>query len=118
MARLSRAGGCGILLDVNNIHVSSANHGFDARAYVDAIPRGTVGEIHLAGFEDAGDFLIDTHGAPVAEAVWDLYRYALARFGRVPTLIERDANIPPLADLLAEAARADAYLEQADARVA
>jgi uncharacterized protein (UPF0276 family) len=99
--------GCGLLLDVNNVAVSARNMGYDAAAWLDDIPVGIVGQIHLAGHEDDGEVLIDTHGAPVCDAVWDLYARALRRFGRVPTLIERDQNIPPLDDLIAEAHRAD-----------
>lgn len=110
IAEVARATGCGILLDVNNIHVSAFNHGFDARRYLDAIPPAVVGEIHLAGYERCDDFLVDTHGRAVQPAVWQLYEAALERFGARPTLIEWDSNIPPLAVLLAEAASADARL--------
>ncbi|MDP1925195.1 MAG: DUF692 domain-containing protein [Thiobacillus sp.] len=106
--------GCGILLDVNNIYVSAVNHGFDADRYLEAIPVEAVGEIHLAGFDSNGDCLIDTHGKPVADEVWALYRRAVRRFGRVPTLIEWDTDIPPLAILLDEARKADAILAEAD----
>ncbi|ASG23804.1 DUF692 domain-containing protein [Nitrospirillum viridazoti] len=115
LAELARRTGCGILLDVNNIHVSAHNVGLDARAYLAALPAGAVGEIHVAGHEpvehDGRAVLLDTHGAPVTAAVWDLYRQALTRFGPIPTLVERDANIPPLAELLAEAATADGIAE-------
>jgi len=111
LAEVAARSGCGILLDVNNIHVSAHNHGFDARAYLAAIPRDAVREIHLAGFItrrfDDGEILIDTHSAPVADAVWALYRAALQRFGTTPTLIEWDADLPPLATLVAEAHHAD-----------
>ncbi|HEY9064951.1 MAG TPA: DUF692 domain-containing protein [Burkholderiaceae bacterium] len=114
LAEVARLSGCGILLDVNNIHVSACNHAFDARRYLDAIPRGAVREMHLAGFTtrriDGAEFLIDTHSAPVADAVWALYELALQRFGPVPTLIEWDAELPPLAELVAQAHRADAIL--------
>lgn len=114
VAEVARRSGCGLLLDVNNIFVSASNHGFDAQRYLEAIPRGAVREIHLAGFVardvDGGRLLIDTHSAPVADAVWALYRRALQRFGAVPTLIEWDADLPPLAGLLAEAHKADAVL--------
>ena len=114
LAKVARRSGCGILLDVNNIHVSACNHGFDARRYLDTIPRDAVREVHLAGFTarriDGAEFLIDTHSAPVADAVWALYESALQRFGPVPTLIEWDAELPPLAQLVAEAHRADARL--------
>jgi uncharacterized protein (UPF0276 family) len=104
--------GCGILLDVNNIYVSSINHGFDSRDYLRAIPREAVREIHLAGFDRAPDCLIDTHGNPVAEAVWQLYREALEHFGPVPTLIEWDTDIPALEVLLAEAEKARVLMEE------
>jgi uncharacterized protein (UPF0276 family) len=100
--------GCGLLLDVSNAYVSAVNHGRDVQAYVDALPLQAVGEIHLAGFlEDrdaAGDrLLIDAHGSPVDEAVWALYRWVVPRLGPVPTLIERDNNVPSLDVLVAEA---------------
>lgn len=115
LAEVARRTGCGILLDVNNVHVSASNHGFDARAYVDALPADAVEEIHLAGYVerrfDAGRILIDTHGASVANAVWALYRHALRRLGPVSTLIEWDTDLPPLSALLLEAAKADHLLE-------
>ena len=108
--------GCGLLLDVNNVYVAATNHGFEPMAYIDAFPLERVGEIHLAGFaEDRGDenerLLIDAHGTPVAEAVWTLYWRTIARRGPVPTLIERDNDIPPFATLAAEAARAKSVLD-------
>ena len=109
---VSQRSGCKILLDVNNIHVNATNHDFDARNYIDAILPGSVGEIHLAGFEDTGDILIDTHGAAVSDAVWRLYEYALARFGNVPTLVEWDTDIPALPVLLNEAEKANRILER------
>ena len=109
---VSQRSGCKILLDVNNIYVNAINHDFDARAYLDAIIPGSVGEIHLAGFEDAGDVLIDTHGAAVCEDVWRLYEYALTRFGNVPTLVEWDTDIPALAVLVGEAEKANRILEK------
>lgn len=93
---------CLLLLDVNNVYVSSVNHEFDPITYLDAIPADRVQQIHLAGHESHGDYLIDTHDQPVPDAVWSLYTEALKRFGAVPTMIERDANIPPLAELEAE----------------
>jgi uncharacterized protein (UPF0276 family) len=110
-----RRTGCGLLLDVNNVHVSCVNHGREARAYIDALPLAATGEIHLAGFaqdiDAAGDLLlIDSHGSPVAQAVWDLYRYTLQRVGPMPTLIERDNDIPAFPILLAEAQQADGLL--------
>ncbi|WAG76634.1 DUF692 domain-containing protein [Metapseudomonas furukawaii] len=103
--------GCGLLLDLNNLHVSCTNHHRDPRAYLAALPLHAVGEIHLAGFAEDRDaagapVLIDDHGAPVDEAVWALYRETLARLGPLPTLIERDNAIPPLAELVDEAQRA------------
>src|SRR5262249_9197387 len=87
LAAVARRSGCGILLDVNNIYVSSVNHGFDALTYLDAIPPAAVQEIHLAGFDRNGACLIDTHGKPVHGPVWNLYGEALSRLGPVPTLI-------------------------------
>jgi uncharacterized protein (UPF0276 family) len=102
--------GCGLLLDVNNVHVSAVNHGFDAAAYIDAFPVRHVGEFHLAGFGEDRDssgarLLIDDHGRTVSETVWDLYVRALTRC-RAPTLIEWDNNVPPFDTLAAEAGRA------------
>jgi hypothetical protein len=93
---------CLILLDVNNIYVSSVNHEFDPHAYLAAIPVERVQQIHLAGHQNHGDYLIDTHDFPVPDPVWALYEVAVRRFGSVSTMIERDANIPPLAELEAE----------------
>ena len=112
LAAVAQRTGCGILLDVNNIYVSATNHGFSPLRYLDAIPARAVQEIHLAGFESNGFCLIDTHGKPVADAVWNLYREALSRVGAVPTLIEWDIDVPPLATLLAEAGKAEAILRQ------
>jgi uncharacterized protein (UPF0276 family) len=108
LAELARRTGCGILLDVNNLYVNQHNHGEDAHTAIASLPVGSVGEIHLAGHLATPLALVDHHGAAVAEPVWDLYRAALARFGHVPTLVEWDAGLPPLAGLLAEAAKADA----------
>ncbi|HJV43866.1 DUF692 domain-containing protein [Caulobacter sp.] len=105
--------GCGLLVDVNNVFVSASNLDYRAEAYLDAIPAEAVGEIHLAGHgPDAGgsDLLIDTHGAPVAEPVWALYRRLIRRIGPRPTLIERDDDIPAFAMLMAERDRAAAEL--------
>ncbi|HEX6137767.1 MAG TPA: DUF692 domain-containing protein [Casimicrobiaceae bacterium] len=107
--------GCQLLLDVNNIHVNAVNHGFDADAYVAAMPAEAIAEIHLAGFDARGPFLIDTHGAPVAPAVWALYERTIARIGPRPALIEWDTAIPPFAVLQHEAAKAQAILEAHDA---
>ena len=104
---------CGVLLDVNNIYVSSQNHGFDPIAYVDAVPAHRVVQIHLAGHTNYGDYIIDTHSGPVIDPVWDLYRRTIGRVGAVSTLIEWDEDIPPLATLLAEAERARVVREEA-----
>lgn len=111
VAEVARRTGCGILLDVNNIHVSACNHGFDAHEFLAGIPLGPVREIHLAGYEEVDGLLIDTHSRPVYPEVWDLYRAALARFGPVPTLIEWDQDIPELAVLIAESDKAQACLD-------
>jgi uncharacterized protein len=118
VAEVARRTGCALLLDVNNIYVSSVNHGFDPTRYLRGIPRARVHEIHLAGHDHNGSCLIDTHGARVAEPVWALYREALVRFGRVPTLIEWDTDLPPLAVLVDEATIADKVLENAHALAA
>ncbi|HEY2532501.1 MAG TPA: DUF692 domain-containing protein [Xanthobacteraceae bacterium] len=94
--------GCGLLLDVNNVYVSASNHGFDAQAYLSGIPAARVGQIHLAGHSRGRDLLIDTHDKPVPDPVWSLYASALDRIGPVATMIERDGDIPPLSELLAE----------------
>ncbi len=102
--------GCGLLLDVNNIYVNACNHGFDALEYLRAIPGEQIDEIHLAGHTrrefDGKTLLIDTHDRAVDEDVWKIYEILIERIGPVPTLIERDANLPPLPELLAEARRA------------
>ncbi len=110
IARVAAISGCGILLDVNNIYVNACNHGFDARDFIAAIAPESVGEIHLAGFEDTGELLIDTHGAVVSEPVWALYAAAIARFGAVHTVVEWDTDIPALDVLLGEAAHANKVL--------
>ena len=111
---LARRTGCGLLCDVNNVYVSCRNVGGDAEAYLDAVDAGAVGEVHLAGHAvneaDGRVILIDDHGSPVAAPVWQLYARALARFGPVPTLVEWDTDLPPLAVLVQEAATARARL--------
>jgi hypothetical protein len=99
---------CLILLDVNNIYVSSFNHGFDPLAYLDGVPAARVQQIHIAGHTNHGAYIVDTHDQPVIDPVWELYAEALRRVGPVSTMIERDDNIPPLAELLAELDRARA----------
>jgi uncharacterized protein len=106
---------CRLLLDVNNVYVSSVNHGFDALAYLRGVPAARLQQFHLAGHRQQGNYLIDTHDAPVPEPVWDLYRAAVERFGALSTLIERDDNIPPLEELLSELDRARAIATQAQA---
>jgi uncharacterized protein (UPF0276 family) len=117
VAELARRADCLLLLDVNNVYVSGVNHGFDPRAYIDAMPAERVVQIHLAGHSVEEGLLIDTHDAPVCEAVWALYRHTLQRIGPRPTMIERDDHIPALAELLAELAVArgiaDAVASQA-----
>jgi uncharacterized protein len=112
LAEVSRRAGCGILFDVNNIYVSSQNHQFDPKMYIDAIPPDAVQEFHLAGFDSNGDCLIDTHSKPVFAAVWPLYEYAVNRMGAKPTLVEWDTDIPALDVLLAEAWKAQAILDK------
>ena len=103
---LSEEADCLILLDVNNIYVSSINHEFDPHDYLAAMPTERVQQMHLAGHQNHGDYLIDTHDHPVPDPVWALYADAVRRFGMVSTMIERDANIPPLDELQAELAAA------------
>lgn len=106
MAELVRRTGCRLLLDVNNVYVSAFNHDFAAETYIDAIAPESVAYIHLAGHENNETYIIDTHDHPVVDGVWDLYAHAIRRFGTVATMIERDDRIPPLAELVAELARA------------
>jgi uncharacterized protein (UPF0276 family) len=107
LSRVAEQADAGILFDVNNIYVSARNHGFDPEAYIAGIPADRVREIHLAGYSDEGDLLVDTHDHPVWDPVWDLYEKALRRLGPVPTLIEWDADIPPFQTLWAEAQKAE-----------
>jgi uncharacterized protein len=115
LAALAERADCRILLDVNNIYVSSVNHGFRATDYLDGIDASRVAQIHLAGHLDCGTHLIDTHDAPVTQAVWDLYGEAVRRFGAVPAMIERDANIPAYEELLAELETARAIVADTQA---
>jgi uncharacterized protein (UPF0276 family) len=110
LARLSEDTGCGLLLDVNNVYVSAHNHGFDAETYVRALPAQRIVQIHLAGPSVAGELLVDTHDAPVPDAVWRLYALAQQLTGGVSTLLEWDAQIPAYPDLLAELAKARTVL--------
>jgi hypothetical protein len=108
LARLAGRADCGLLLDVNNVFVSARNHGFRARDFIAALPAERVGQIHLAGHTDKGTHLLDTHDHPVCDGVWELYRAALERCGRVTTLVEWDDHIPPIDEVIAEARRAAA----------
>jgi len=113
LIELTRRTGCGLLVDVNNVFVSASNLGYAAETYLDALPAEAIGEIHLAGHgvdEGGSALLIDTHAAPVAEAVWALYRRLVRRIGPRPTLIERDDDIPAFPVLMAERDRAHAEL--------
>ncbi len=112
---IAKRTGCGLLLDISNVLVSATNHGFDARAYLDAFPLDHVGEIHLAGFAEAKDdadhlVLVDAHDSPVRELVWDLYAETICRCGPVPTLVEWDNDVPEWKVLLKEATRAEASM--------
>jgi uncharacterized protein (UPF0276 family) len=102
IAEMARRTGCWLLLDVNNIYVSAFNHGFDPEEFMDAIPREAVVQFHLAGHSEMGTHIIDTHDHPITPEVWQVYEKALQRFGPVSTMIERDDNIPPLAELVEE----------------
>lgn len=102
IAAMAKRTGCELLLDVNNVFVSASNHGFDALAFLDGIPAERVRQVHLAGHSQGRDILIDSHDSPVCSGVWQLYAQAIARLGPVATMIERDDEIPPLAELLQE----------------
>ena len=112
ISELTRRTGCWLVFDVNNVFVSAFNHGWDAQAFIQGIPADRVVQFHLAGHEDNTSHIIDTHDALVPDVVWDLYRAAVKRFGPVSTIIERDANIPPLADLVAELGTARSIAEE------
>jgi len=114
---IAKRTGCGLLLDVNNVFVSATNHGLSAMDYLSDFPLSHVGEIHLAGHEEQSDdegepLLIDSHDAPVADGVWELYEFVLSRVGAIPTLIEWDSNLPEWPILKAEAAAAQAILDR------
>ncbi len=118
LARLCDEADCGLLLDVNNVFVSSFNHGWDPVAYVDAIPHDRVVQYHLAGHTDKGTHLLDTHSRPVRDEVWDLFAHTVRRFGEVATLIEWDEEIPDFATVHAEALKARAAARRALAAAA
>jgi len=109
LAEVARRADCLILLDVNNVHVSATNHGFDPAEYFRGTPVDRVAQLHLAGHQDLGTHLLDTHDAAVPDPVWKLYRDVVRRFGRVSTLVEWDDHIPPLDEVLAEAEKARAF---------
>jgi uncharacterized protein (UPF0276 family) len=113
MSRLAEQADCGLLFDVNNIYVSSFNHGYDPNDYVDAIPADRVVQIHLAGHTNYGTHIIDTHTGHVIDEVWSLYERAIARFGNVSTMVEWDQDIPEFEVVHAEARKATAYRERA-----
>ena len=97
---------CDLLLDVNNVYVNAINHGYDPRAFIDAMPSARIASLHIAGhYDEADDLKVDTHGAPVKDDVWDLLAHAYRRHGVRPTLLERDFNFPPMPVLLAEVHR-------------
>lgn len=103
--RVLSEGDCLLLLDVNNVYVNSVNHGYDAHAFLDALPPERVAYLHIAGHRrEEPDLIIDTHGAPVIDPVWELLDHAYRCFGPLPTVLERDTEIPPLPEMLAEVA--------------
>jgi hypothetical protein len=108
---------CGILLDVNNIYVSSQNHGFDPFTYVNAVPVERIAQIHIAGHSKFEKYILDTHDHPVLEPVWRLYARTIERAGPTATLLEWDDNIPTFEEVHAEALKANRFLEAASARV-
>ena len=118
LGEVAQRADCAILLDINNIYVSSVNHGFDPLTYMQAMPKDRVRQFHLAGHSDLGGHLIDTHDHPIVEPVWNLYSAAVARFGAVPTMIERDDNIPALDELVAELQVAREVAERCTRRAA
>jgi hypothetical protein len=119
LCELARRSGCGLLIDVNNVAVGAHNLGYDAAAWLDGISPKLVGEIHLAGhsLDAEGSLLIDSHDAPISDDVWRLYEGFVAATGPRPTLIERDGNLPPFAELMAERDRAQSLLEREPAYV-
>ncbi|MFJ2463720.1 DUF692 domain-containing protein [Pseudomonas sp. NPDC087615] len=112
LAVLSRVSGCELLLDVNNVYVSSRNHGFDPWTFIQSLPTDKVRQLHLAGHSDYGDYVIDTHDQPVSDPVWALYQRTLEHFGPVATLLERDDHFPPFEELLDELQKARALGER------
>lgn len=113
LSEVVEASDCGILLDVNNVYVSSVNHGFDPKEYIDNIPIERVAQIHIAGHSKFDRFIIDTHDRAPIDPVWDLYRYAVSKAGPTPTLLEWDSRIPPFEEVYREATKADIWLRRA-----
>jgi uncharacterized protein (UPF0276 family) len=111
LARMAEESGCGLLLDINNVYVSSVNHEFDPVAYLRSLPHGRVVQMHLAGHEDVGTHIIDTHDRPVADPVWDLYGTAVELIGPVSTMIEWDDRLPPFPEVHAEILKARRFVE-------
>ncbi len=120
LVEVAQKAGCGLLVDINNLYISSVNCGIDPKKYLDNIPPSLVGEIHIAGFDldpNLGErFLVDAHACAVDDEVWNLLTYALSLFGAKPVLLERDGNVPPLSDLMQEKSRADRLLKQAKSK--
>ncbi len=106
ITEIAKRSGCGILLDINNVYVNAFNHNFDAKKYIEHIPSEHLAQFHLAGHTNRGTFLFDTHSAAMIEPVWDLYRFAVQHFGKIPTLVEWDQDIPELEVLLDERKKA------------
>jgi hypothetical protein len=111
LARMAEQADCGLLLDVNNVYVSSVNHEFDAAEYLRALPHARVVQMHLAGHHDVGTHIVDTHDRPVADPVWELYGFATELIGPVSTLIEWDDDLPPFPDVHAEVLKARRFVE-------
>jgi len=118
LAEMAKRADCDLLLDVNNIFVSGFNHGFDPIDFIEGLPAERIVQIHLAGHEHNETHIVDTHDAPVIEAVWSLYGEAISRLGPITTMIERDADIPPLADMETELDRARTIAAKALERAA
>ncbi len=111
ISKLLELADCDLLLDINNLYINASNHQYDSKQAIASIPTARIRQLHLAGHSHQGEYLFDTHGAPVSEAVWDLYRYCVQHHGALPTVIEWDENIPPLKRVLEESASA-AIVEQ------
>jgi uncharacterized protein len=99
VAAVANEADCAILLDINNVYINAFNHHFNPRQYLDALPADRIAQFHLAGYRDCGSYLLDTHDHRISDPVWELYAYAVGRFGPLPTLIEWDDQIPPIAEL-------------------